>query len=88
ERIYNKDGYIIDVVKKRADYVNADLPVQVDSRWYRSFVPTATLWCSIQANTWNIPDDELVVALQTIFKAVYPEVKYRVVTNGSVFSVV
>ncbi|KAF8120062.1 hypothetical protein EV363DRAFT_1192874, partial [Boletus edulis] len=87
ERIYNKDGYIIDVVKKRADYVNADLPVQVDSRWYRSFVPTATLWCSIQANTWNIPDDELVVALQTIFKAVYPEVKYRVVTNGSVFSV-
>ncbi|KAG8218121.1 hypothetical protein J3R82DRAFT_3651 [Butyriboletus roseoflavus] len=50
-------------------------------------MPTTTLWCSIQANMWSIPDDELAIALQTIFQVVYPDIKYHVVTNGSMFSV-
>ena len=88
EHICDKDGYVIDVVKKQADYVNGDLPMQVDSHWSRSFIPTATLWCSIQTNIWNIPDNELAAALQKIFNVIYPDVKYRITTTSSVFSVV
>ncbi|KAF8133248.1 hypothetical protein EV363DRAFT_1162608 [Boletus edulis] len=57
-----------------------------ENRWSRSFIPTTTLWCSIQNNIWNVPDDEFAVALQAIFCVVYPDVKYCVNTSGSVFS--
>ncbi|KAG9309105.1 hypothetical protein JVU11DRAFT_10993 [Chiua virens] len=83
---YDKDGYIVDVIKKWSDYVNKDPPMPSDHHWSRSFIPTATLWCSIQNNVWNIPDNELVAALQTIFRTVYPDVKYCVTASGSVFS--
>lgn len=88
ERAYDKDGYIIDAVKKRHEYNNKDLPVPVDFRWSRSFISTVTLWCSTQSNIWNIPDEELAVALQLVFNTIYPDIKYRVTTTGSVFSVV
>ena len=88
EHICDKDGYVIDVVKKWADYVNGDLPMQVDTHWSWSFIPTAMLWFSIQTNIWNIPDDELAAALQKIFNMIYPDVKYHITTTGSVFSVV
>ncbi|KAF8419963.1 hypothetical protein L210DRAFT_860844 [Boletus edulis BED1] len=86
ERTCDKDGYVIDVVKKRSEYIMKDLPMNPDNRWSRSFIPTTTLWCSIQNNIWNIPDDEFAVALQAIFRVVYPDVKYRVNTSSSVFS--
>ncbi|KAG6371126.1 hypothetical protein JVT61DRAFT_9886 [Boletus reticuloceps] len=86
ERMCNKDGYVIDVVKKRLEYIMKDLPMNPDNCWSRSFIPTTTLWCSIQNNIWNVPDDEFAVALQAIFHVVYPDVKYRVNTSSSVFS--
>ena len=90
ERAYEKaqDGYIVDIVKKRHEYNNKDLPVPVDSRWSKSFISTVTLWCSTRPNVWNIPDEELTVALQLVFNAVYPDIKYCVTITGSVFSVV
>ncbi|KAF9230592.1 hypothetical protein BU15DRAFT_69068 [Melanogaster broomeanus] len=81
----NTETYIIDVFKKRADYSNKDLPVPSDQRWSRSFISTATLWCSVQPNMWSVPEDELASALGAIFKVVYPGVKYKVTTSGSVF---
>lgn len=80
------DGYLIDIVKKQ--YNNKDLPVPTDHRWSRTFISTATLWCSVQSNMWNVPDEQLASALQQIFEVVYPNVKYRVTPAGSVFSVV
>ena len=90
ERAYEKaqDGYIVDIVKKRHEYNNKDLPVPVDSHWSKSFISTVTLWCSTRPNVWNIPDEELTVALQLVFNAVYPDIKYHVTITGSVFSVV
>jgi len=88
ERACDADGYIIDVVKKRSEYNNKDLPVPSDHRWSRSFIPMATLWCSVQKNIWSVPDEQLASALQLIFNVVYPDIKHQVTTSGSVFSVV
>jgi len=85
---HDKDGYIIDAIKKCHEYTNKDLPVHTDSHWSRTFISTITLWCSTQSNMWNIPNEELAAALQVIFDTVYPNIKYRVTTTGSVFSVV
>jgi len=82
------DGYIIDIIKKCSEYSNKDLPVPSDHHWSRSFIPMATLWCSIQKNVWSVPDEELASVLQLIFNIVYPDIKHRVTTSGSVFSVV
>ncbi|KAG9308198.1 hypothetical protein JVU11DRAFT_10897 [Chiua virens] len=84
--MYNKDGYIIEVMKKCADYHNKDLPVPVNHHWSRMFISTATLWYSTQDNIWSVPDDKLVATLQTIFNTVYPDVKYRVTTTGGIGS--
>ncbi|KIK75807.1 hypothetical protein PAXRUDRAFT_29040 [Paxillus rubicundulus Ve08.2h10] len=84
--LHNTESYVIDVVKKHADY-NKDLLVPSDQRWSHSFISTATLWCSIQPNMWSVPEEELTSALQAIFNIVYPGVKYQVTTSGSVFSV-
>ncbi|KAF9222236.1 hypothetical protein BS17DRAFT_839272 [Gyrodon lividus] len=84
---HNTETYIIDVFKKRADYSNKDLPVPSDQRWSRSFISTATLWCSVQPNMWSVPEDKLASALDAIFKVVYPGIKYKVTTSGSIFSV-
>ncbi|KAG6379043.1 hypothetical protein JVT61DRAFT_11476 [Boletus reticuloceps] len=86
ERTCDKNGYVINVVKKRSEYSMKDLPMNPDNHWSRSFIPTATLWCSIQNNIWNILDDEFAIALQAIFCVVYPDVKYHVNTSSSVFS--
>ena len=88
ERAYDKDGYIIDTVKKHHEYNNKNLPVPVDFRWLRLFISTVMLWCSTQSNIWNIPDEELVVALQLVFNTIYLDIKYCVTTMGSVFSVI
>ncbi|KAF8837066.1 hypothetical protein BDN67DRAFT_1014158 [Paxillus ammoniavirescens] len=84
---FHTESYLIDVVKKRANYNNKDLPVPSDHRWSRSFISTATLWCSIQPNMWSVPEEQLVSALQAIFNVEYPGIKYQVTTSGSVFSV-
>ena len=80
------DGYLINIIKKQ--YNNKDLPVPTDHRWSRAFVSTATLWCSVQPNVWNVLDEQLASALQQIFEVVYPDIKYRVTPTGSVFLVV
>ena len=88
EQACDADGYIIDVIKKRSEYSNKDLPMPSDHRWSQSFIPMATLWCNVQKNVWSVPDEELASALQLIFNIVYPDIKHRVTTSGSVFLVV
>ncbi|KAN0073642.1 hypothetical protein V8E55_012183 [Tylopilus felleus] len=83
--IHDEDGYIVDIVKKQ--YLNKDLLVSIDHHWSRSFISTVTLWCSIQDNVWDIPDDKLIPVLQTIFNVIYLDVKYHITSTGSVFHV-
>ncbi|KIJ62071.1 hypothetical protein HYDPIDRAFT_30622 [Hydnomerulius pinastri MD-312] len=84
---YGADGYIIEVIKKRSHYSTKDLPVLSDHRWSRGVIATLTLWCGVQPNIWSIPEEEFAAALQIIFDIVYPNVKYRVTTVGSVHAV-
>ncbi|KAF9218821.1 hypothetical protein BS17DRAFT_863839 [Gyrodon lividus] len=76
----NTETYIIDVFKKRADYSNKDLPVPSDQS-------NPLVQRSTEPNMWSVPEDELTSALDAIFKVVYPGIKYKVTTSGSVFSV-
>ncbi|KIK77215.1 hypothetical protein PAXRUDRAFT_28847 [Paxillus rubicundulus Ve08.2h10] len=39
-------------------------------------------------NVWVIPEEDLVVALQTIFNAVHPQVDYTITTQGSVYAII
>ncbi|KIK80210.1 hypothetical protein PAXRUDRAFT_159252, partial [Paxillus rubicundulus Ve08.2h10] len=81
---YDMDGYIIEAIKKCSLYSTKDLPVPSDHRWSRGVIATLTLWCGVQPNIWSIPEEDFAAALQTIFNVVYPTVKYRVTTVGSV----
>ena len=88
EQACDADGYIINTVKKHSEYNNKDLPMPSDHCWSQSFIPMATLWCSVQKNIWSVPNEELASALQLIFNVMYPDIKHQVTTSGSVFLVV
>ncbi|KAG1854514.1 hypothetical protein F4604DRAFT_1932778 [Suillus subluteus] len=76
-----------EVVKPRGQYHNNDLPVPADSKWVKAFLSMALLWAGSQANPWEIFESLMVDALQEIFDVVYPDVKYKVNSNGAVFAV-
>jgi len=86
-----QNGYWVEAVSKtRSSYLNTDLPPEChdDGKWAREFLPTIFLWLGAQEELWTIADAKLLHACQEIFKVVYPHVRYRVVTSGSVFGVV
>ncbi|KIK81547.1 hypothetical protein PAXRUDRAFT_27844 [Paxillus rubicundulus Ve08.2h10] len=76
-----------EIIKCRSDYSNVDLPVAANTVWLGTFINTMTLWISIQPDIWLIPEEDFVVALQTTFNAVYPQVPYTVTTQGSVYAI-
>ncbi|KAG2028854.1 hypothetical protein BDR03DRAFT_1019257 [Suillus americanus] len=75
-------------LKPRAQYRNTDLPdqVQADHRWAKKFLPTMMLWAGSQESLWSIPDATLLIHIQIVFQAVYPELNLAIVQNGAVFS--
>ncbi|KAG2353224.1 hypothetical protein BDR07DRAFT_1496671 [Suillus spraguei] len=90
ERKPKQDGNWVELVTKACStYLNTDLPpgCHEDSKWARVFVPTVFLWLSAQDKLWTITDANLLHACQEIFKGVYPNIQYKVVTSGSVFGV-
>ncbi|KAF9243070.1 hypothetical protein BU15DRAFT_59949 [Melanogaster broomeanus] len=77
-------GYWVEkVLKARSAYRNPDLPssCQEQCRWSKIFIPTPHIWKLTDA-------DVLLPALTEIFAVVYPDVKYKVSAQGSVFGVV
>jgi len=83
-------GYWIEKrYKSRSSYRNVDLPPQCqDQRWSKIFLPTVLLWAGSQSDVWQISDSALLSAMQDIFDVVYPDLKYTVTFQGSVFGVV
>ncbi|KAG1798351.1 uncharacterized protein BJ212DRAFT_1488648 [Suillus subaureus] len=79
-------SWVESVLKACSTYLNTDLPpgCQEDTKWGHIFFITL----GVQEEPWMIPDKNLLHACHDIFKVVYPDIKYQVVTSGSVFSVV
>ncbi|KIK81088.1 hypothetical protein PAXRUDRAFT_96833, partial [Paxillus rubicundulus Ve08.2h10] len=73
--------------KPLCDYTNADLLVPADSRWKNNFLDTVILCAGSQEDIWVIPYETMASALHKIFNVVYPDVEYRVTTQGAVFGV-
>src|ERR1700720_1984943 len=69
---------------------NKDLPngIHKEDRWRKHFIPTFLLWLGWQANSWNVPDDEVVNALQKIWNVVYKKIPYKVKQKDAVCAVV
>ncbi|KAG1866579.1 hypothetical protein DFJ58DRAFT_724072 [Suillus subalutaceus] len=85
------DGNWVELVSKVCStYLNTDLPpgCHEDGKWARQFLPTVFLWLGAQDELWTITDVKLLHACQEIFKVVFPNIQYKVVTSGSVFGVV
>ncbi|KAF9237765.1 hypothetical protein BU15DRAFT_75757 [Melanogaster broomeanus] len=79
------------VMKARSGYRNTDLPpaCQEHRRWSKVFLPTVLLWCGHQPDVWKLTDADIILpALIEIFTVVYPDVRYKVTAEGSVFRVV
>ncbi|KAG1866910.1 hypothetical protein F4604DRAFT_1927890 [Suillus subluteus] len=76
-----------EAIKLRGQYHNNDLPIPADSKWVKAFLSTMLLWAGSQPNPWEIPESAMADALQEIFNVAYPDVKYKVNTNGAVFTV-
>jgi hypothetical protein len=83
-------GYWIEKrYKSRSTYRNCDLPPQCQDQWWpKHFLPTVYLWAGSQDDLWQFTDAPLVDALQHIFDVVYPDLRYKVTAQGSVFGVV
>ncbi|KIK92861.1 hypothetical protein PAXRUDRAFT_791077 [Paxillus rubicundulus Ve08.2h10] len=78
----------MEIIKRCSDYSNVDLPVAANTVWLGTFINTITLWISVQPDIWLIPEEDLVVALQTTFNTVYPQVPYTMTAQGSVYVIV
>ncbi|KAG1733919.1 uncharacterized protein EDB91DRAFT_1251223 [Suillus paluster] len=81
------DGNWVELVSKaHSTYLNTDLPpgCHEDGKWARQFLPTVFLWLGAQDELWAITDAKLLHACQEIFKVIYPNIRYKVVTSGSV----
>jgi len=79
----------VEEMKARSAYRNTDLPPACqDARWPKTFLPTIYLWAGSQPNLWNISDDGLLEAINTVFEVVYPDVEYIPTLQGSVFGIV
>ncbi|KIK37994.1 hypothetical protein CY34DRAFT_46833, partial [Suillus luteus UH-Slu-Lm8-n1] len=74
-------------IKPCSQYRNTDLPVPADSKWVKAFLSTAVLWAGSQPNPWEMSESVMADALQDIFDVLYPNVKYTVNQNGTVFAV-
>ncbi|KAG1864385.1 hypothetical protein F4604DRAFT_1905370 [Suillus subluteus] len=85
------DGNWVELVSKaHSTYLNTDLPpgCHEDGKWARQFLPMVFLWLGAQDKLWTITDVKLLHTCQDIFKVIYPNIQYKVVTSGSVFGVV
>lgn len=69
---------------------NTDLPpiLTENGSWRRHFVPTVLLWAGSQSNFWTIEAADLLCAVQAIFNAMYPGVKYNIQPRGPIMGVV
>ncbi|KAF9236562.1 hypothetical protein BU15DRAFT_63916 [Melanogaster broomeanus] len=79
------------VMKACSAYRNTDLPpaCQEHRRWSKVFLPTVLLWCGHQPDVWKLTNADIILpALIEIFTVVYPDVRYKVTAEGSVFEVV
>ncbi|KAG1876644.1 hypothetical protein DFJ58DRAFT_182878 [Suillus subalutaceus] len=90
QKAHQDGNWVEPVSKARSTYLNTDLPpgCHKDGKWARKFLPTIFLWLGAQDELWTITDAKLLHACQEIFKVVYPNIRYKVVTSGSVFDVV
>ncbi|KAG1729897.1 hypothetical protein EDB19DRAFT_1913139 [Suillus lakei] len=82
-------GYWIEKqYKSHSTYQNSDLPLQCQDQWWpKHFLTTLYLWAGSQDDLWQFTDISLVEALQCIFNVMYPDLKYKVTAQGSVFGV-
>lgn len=69
---------------------NRDLPdgVHEKDRWHKNFIPTFLWWVGQQQDPWNLPDDEVITALQQIWNVVYKKIPYTVEPKDAVVAVV
>lgn len=69
---------------------NRDLPdgVHEKDRWHRHFIPTFLCWVGRQPDPWNLPDNQVVAALQQIWDVVYKKIPYTVEPKDAVVAVV
>ncbi|KAG1819161.1 uncharacterized protein BJ212DRAFT_1479269 [Suillus subaureus] len=82
-------GYWIEKqYKSHSTYQNCDLPPQCQDQWWpKHFLLTIYLWAGSQDDLWQFMDAPLIDTLQCIFDVVYPDLRYKVTAQGSVFSV-
>lgn len=69
---------------------NKDLPngVHDKDRWHKHFIPTFLWWAGRQQDPWNLPDDDVVDALQEIWDVLYKKIPHSVEAKDAVFAVV
>ncbi|KAG1736227.1 hypothetical protein EDB19DRAFT_1830039 [Suillus lakei] len=61
--------------------------LNLPEQWPKHFLPTLYLWAGSQDDLWQFTDISLVEALQCIFDVMYPDLKYKVTAQRSVFGV-
>ncbi|KIK80691.1 hypothetical protein PAXRUDRAFT_157995, partial [Paxillus rubicundulus Ve08.2h10] len=79
------------VFRSRSAYHHTDLPppCQDQCHWRKILIPTVLLWCGSQTNIWKLTDAKILLpALTEIFTTIYPNVKYKVSAQGSIYGVV
>jgi hypothetical protein len=65
-----------------------DLPEGCGSEWRKKFIPTFFKWISNLDDSWTVDDVAAKSALQKIWKVSFPEIAYKIKTDGPVFVVV
>ena len=78
---YDSTRYIVENIKKYSNYTNKDLPILNDHCRSHKVIGILTLWCGSHSNIWVIPNESFAAALQEIFSAIYPRIKYCTTTN-------
>ena len=69
---------------------NKNLPdgAHTKDRWHKHFLPTVFWWVVQQKDPWNLPDEDVVKALQQIWDVVYQNNPYVVQVRDAVYTVV
>jgi hypothetical protein len=59
-----------------------------DNRWRKTFIPTYIWFVAQQDDPWAVSDVAAKAGLQKIWNVVYPDIKYKIRTDGPVFALV
>lgn len=76
--------------KRITKYTNSDLPQGAldNNDWRKKFITTYEKWLGAYAGPWIKNEDENVAAMQAIWNAIYPHIKYTVEVDGPVYYIV